>query len=1015
MNLGVFASSGMKPLGLSHVLDSACLNSASMWLSSMVLFRYGVIVPRNASVNVVCERIAKFNEVYPVREGAKHLACVVHESQTSMRGYHLIGDADDIAKLWFDLYSGVCGLRIFDTFRRGFYWTGMVSTNVYVPYIDLDEKGLDEQCETRVIENRLLPTIAVIEKAFAKCGISSPAVQIFANIRKLEDTGLFKFSFHIHWYELGVENIGSWKGFLARLEDLPRKQIWKKQDTKESPQWAVGEDTERALWDPAVYSGSKQLFRGPCCGKEGRADAEMHPVRVIHTANGFVLEREANSIEKILRARISRPPQGLRMVKFDINPDRARSFVEEVPASQQEEGDTTGDMMPFFEPLLLHSIIPAWQMYRRQQVMKIAHVSGAVVPVDKLVIIKNEVGTRKGTRFLAIEGDTFCMMDPAHFHKTAGSRVIECIVDLVDCTVQQSCFACARASEPFCFLHLENSIRIVPMKEARFSSLDHFTCVKNIHQFLLDYYSERFRYHKKTELMWVYDEDTRCWKWGTAGNKIVGMLVDILNKKYLAYMTARRQILVNKQLGRINRNRGIGEEEKKKAVAVVYKEARKFLEKNSILIKATPDVRKRLIDDMRFFSAHREVKDFNCFPHLVPMKNSQCLNVFTMETEEMQWWHFFTSVLDAELLPTTHPDCVVINEWFKEISSGCKDKAQYLKRIAGYMFTMLIHDRKLYVLKGTGKNGKGLYKAFICNILNGPEGSEPRWKPFKQSFWEKRPGGAENAEAPSPEAYQMRDKSVFYTDDMDRVLIDACKVKRIVAGEPQSGRTLWGTSIQIKPTGKILWTSNFIPDGPGNDNAYWERFSLILFLTKYVEDTRKVNPDRFVFAMNDVVYQDLLTKLDAFFTVSVTELFEYYRTLPYNHEKKEPASLAAFPIPRSVEEASIEARETQFPLASFMREYTAETIHPLDYTLIDTLFQNYIVYLENSNERRLKQETTITSFARLLSSALDITCTKTTVVGIKLTKSVVATRDKQEKEKHGAFYVTADADLSALQ
>src|SRR5947207_427194 len=324
-------------------------------------------------------------------------------------------------------------------------------------------------------------------------------------------------------------------------------------------------------------------------------------------------------------------------------------------------------------------------------------------------------------------------------------------------------------------------------------------------------------------MIWVYDDVTRCWKTGISGNKIVGLLIDQLNRRYSAYIQAKKHIVVDQQIRAFERsNREAWDpDEEKKHKETVYKEARKFLEKNNIFMRLNPDQRKKFLDDMRNYSARYEVQDFNPYGHLLPMKTLHCLNVFTYETEEMKPFHYFTSSINAELLANGHADLFEIEKWFLEIASGNEEKAVYLKRIAAYMCTMLVHDRKLFVLKGTGKNGKGLFKAFICALLDGPPGSDPRWKFMPQAWWTKKMSGMENAEAASPESYMTLNKACLYTDDMDRCPIDANKVKTIVAAEQRSARTLWGNPITIRPTAKVMWTSNYVPDGPGNDNAYW--------------------------------------------------------------------------------------------------------------------------------------------------------------------------------------------------
>jgi hypothetical protein len=256
---------------------------------------------------------------------------------------------------------------------------------------------------------------------------------------------------------------------------------------------------------------------------------------------------------------------------------------------------------------------------------------------------------------------------------------------------------------------------------------------------------------------------------------------------------------------------------------------------------------------------------------------------------------------------------------------------------------------------------------------------------LNQNFWERKANSNSSAEAPSPEAHGMLNRTLFYTDDIERVTIDAGKVKRVVAGEVMSGRGLYSKPVVIEPKGKILWTTNHTIDLPGNDNAAWERFNQIDYNTKYVEKPEMVDMANFKILQNDVAVQDLLMKTDAFFTHSVRALTSYYRSLCFNPQTGQPLTLTHFPVPNCVNAAKAEARSQQLPLANFIRTHTTSTDQPLYFCEITELFLAYISFLDVENERRVRNETTQTSFVRQLATSLEIKCTDSHVIGVRLT------------------------------
>jgi hypothetical protein len=581
-------------------------------------------------------------------------------------------------------------------------------------------------------------------------------------------------------------------------------------------------------------------------------------------------------------------------------------------------------------------------------------------------------------RILKVAGDTYCETDGSHYHSRNPNTISLC-VDLHKCLIWQNCFACGSMGPKYHFLHSGNKIAVKSADECKVTHEEFFHPIDNVHSFLLQYYCELFRFHQPTESLYVLDTDHTVWRTGTSANSVVGKLFDLLNSRYTNYIQERRTAIFEKEWARyLASHSSESEDAKAKKKESLINDGRKFINKFKSIASVSATARSKLIDDLRNFPVKYRVPDMNAFPHVIPMKNLQAYDVFTGETHEFKSHHLFTGIVGAELSSDVQ-DIKVINDWFLEIATGDQEKATYLKIISGYMMTFLLHDRKFYVLKGTGKNGKGIHKQFLVSILSGARNTEARWKALNQAFWEKKANSNTSAEAPSPEAHGMLNKTLFYTDDIERVTIDAGKVKRVVAGEVMSGRGLYSKPVVIEPKGKILWTTNHTIDLPGNDNAAWERFSQIDYNTKYVEKPEQVDLAHYKILQNDVAVQDLLQKTDAFFTVCVRELTRYYRSLPFNNLTGQPVTLSHFPVPVSINFAKAEARSQQLPLANFIRTYTAPVLEPLMYAEITDMFSAYINFLDLENERRVRNETTQTSFVRQLATSLEIKCTATKV------------------------------------
>lgn len=1016
IQLGANAARGINPLGLERLLDACKLNNSALWCVSQTFFRAGVLVPRTKLTTAAIEaRIETISHLYPVNDKVRALGIVAHEKENkNLRGFHILGDDHDIAKLWAALYLHEEGVKGWDVQYRAMCWTASAPGTVYVPYIDLDERGLENDFD-RVWVTRVVPTTKAIQKAFENITTTQRPL-IFFNYR--QDDLLWKYSFHIHWPGFGVENIMQWKEFVLLIEDLPRKLIW----TKKGDSWQVKTDEKNSIIDPAVYGGRRQLFRGPFCGKNDLPGAVMLPCCVRQNPETLKHEFVKGDFDKVaiikavLGARIVRWPSEVTLLVFKsqkvFGAIRTEEFNPDSPSVSLSSAETSSPLFDFIMPIFLATILPRWQQ-RRKNILLSLCAQGAVVPIFPLKIIKNEPGNKPGVRFLKIEGDSFCEFDENHVH-TQNMNSVGINVDFASCTIRQSCFACGVGRRPaYPFLHSNNRIEIADEKDSKFTAVSFFGKCECAHQLLLDYFSDFFVLQRITRTIWVYDRVHCVWRNDAPGNTIVGQLIDEINDKHALYLKAYKQIVVDRQIQAFNRaNVEATQEQAEKFVVKIYEAARVFMTKNTPLVSIAVASRGKILEELRSFTVHHEVTEMNKIPNLIPMKNKKCVNVFTGEVKDMEAHHFFTSCVDAEMI-NDNEEIQTINEWFKEISTGDTKKAEYIKRICGYSFTFLVHDRKLYVLWGNGQNGKGMVKQFIMDINDGPEGFDSRSKNLLQNFWSYRGNASQSPENATPESHQLLNKTFFYTDDLAPVPLDTNKVKRIAASERQSGRGLYGAPVDILPKGKIWWTVNFGPNAPGDDNAYWERAVYIKMLAKYLEEGLPVDHLAFRFRKNHARYKELLEMKDAFFTICVRELIAYYQSLPWNSARKEPEVLGSFPLPDSVKKTMLEERANKLPLAKFINDYTTPAIHLLQYVKVEELFRNYLIYLENINESRLKRETTESSFIQLMATALDIHVALGVFEGKRLTRQVLLVR-KNDHDSYGQPPITPARGLEEM-
>ena len=1041
LDFGAFGLSGIRPIGVKALLDNAHLDNENAWQRNKEYFRHGVLVPRAAlTTDTIERRIDQLACVYPVNGHVRLMGVAVHEKRLAnknvylFRGDYIIGDCESAARFWARLYLGECSITGWNVRYEAMCWTGVTPGCVCVPYLDFDEAGPTGHF-THIWDNRVAPTIKLINAALVRCG--APATMrtpVFFNSRPGDTEFLVKYSFHVHWPSIGVKCASTWKSFLLSLDDLPSKLSWTKSPDGTITSAPVVPYTP--IFDTAVYGGKQQLFRGPFCGKRGDAAAVMMPLVVQRGLDGQYsfpeqkLDEDA-IVKHLLDARTCAFPSEVLVLELSANVESRRDDRRhpDAVAIINPVGHCVPDsnvqkviefVMPFFERVIL----PAWQQHRYAMLTTSGGVEGAVVPTTSLVITRQRaVSATPGRVYYSVQGDSFCECDSRHVHASSPGRIGLC-VDFLRATISQTCHACDRGIRfpVYSFLHTGNRVRIELKARSGHSSVSCWSKSPSPHQVILDYFHSRFVLQRVTRILWAYDSESRVWRADESGNMVVGKMIDELNRKHDEYINAQRRCFMDMEIHRYdNPDEEAGEDgdesedeaptqrpprNRAEAIKRIETRARKFVKENTPIVTFTPSARGKILDELRNYAIHTEVAEMNPFASLIPMNSGQYIDVLTGNTGEMEAKHYFTAVVSARFnLEDT--DIPTVEAWFDEVSTGDKDKCQYLKLVSGYCFTFMMHDRKYFILVGSGKNGKGMLKEFIMNITTGPPGYDSRHKNMSQQFWSARANASSGPEAPSPEAFEMRNKTFLYTDDITPIAIDSNKIKRVIAGEPQSARGLYSKSIDIRPRGKVMHTSNFDPSGPGEDQAYWDRTVVVKMLTKYVDDPSKVDPGRFRFVRDQARYLRLVAMKDAFFTVTVRELIRYYKTLP--HDTHGDVCMGPFPIPDSVQKATTDAKEKKLPLAAFMSTTTKSTDHPLYYAKLDDLFKNYLLFLHNSNETRIARDTTIGKFEELLAMALDIhtiaTPTGLVVEGRRLTSPITET---QRENRYTGFVDSAD-------
>lgn len=173
-----------------------------------------------------------------------------------------------------------------------------------------------------------------------------------------------------------------------------------------------------------------------------------------------------------------------------------------------------------------------------------------------------------------------------------------------------------------------------------------------------------------------------------------------------------------------------------------------------------------------------------------------------------------------------------------EIFDGNFELIDYIQRLFGYGITGLNTMHICPVLWGEeGRNGKGTLLETLKNVL-GTLAYKTEAEMFLMQKFTSGGGGA-----PNTGILQLRGKRIVWASEIDEgQKLNVGRIKELVGGDTLSGRPLYGKEhIEFEPSHLLMLITNHKPKIPANDNAMWERVSLIPFTVSFVENPEKPN------------------------------------------------------------------------------------------------------------------------------------------------------------------------------
>ncbi len=197
------------------------------------------------------------------------------------------------------------------------------------------------------------------------------------------------------------------------------------------------------------------------------------------------------------------------------------------------------------------------------------------------------------------------------------------------------------------------------------------------------------------------------------------------------------------------------------------------------------------------------------------------MDLRTGETQEHSRDHYITKISPAEYDPEA--DCPLWKQFLLEVMNGSQALVDYLQKAVGYSLTADTREQCIFVLYGTGANGKSTFIDIVRAILGD----------YGMNIQPDTIIGRERQGGPSSDLARLKGARLVTTVEPDEgKRLSEGLIKQLTGGDILTARFAYGKEFEFKPQFKIWMATNHKPVVTGNDEGIWRRLRLIPFTVK---------------------------------------------------------------------------------------------------------------------------------------------------------------------------------------
>jgi putative DNA primase/helicase len=161
-----------------------------------------------------------------------------------------------------------------------------------------------------------------------------------------------------------------------------------------------------------------------------------------------------------------------------------------------------------------------------------------------------------------------------------------------------------------------------------------------------------------------------------------------------------------------------------------------------------------------------------------------------------------------------------------EVFGGDADLIEFIQRSAGYCLTGVTTEQVLWLMHGSGANGKDVFQGTLRAML----GDLAFNSPFSTFELNARPS------IPNDVAALLGRRLVTAAETLEGTRLNEARVKALTGSTVMTARFLHAEYFQFEPLAKYWLALNHLPVVKNDSYAFWRRIRLIPFNRQFKED-----------------------------------------------------------------------------------------------------------------------------------------------------------------------------------